>query len=68
MSTRKFIVSDGKRNPSYQLEIEELTLMFLDTLMAELNAGTATESNEFNYADYFECKQYKHTDMQICKR
>jgi hypothetical protein len=35
--------------------VEELTLMFFDTLLAELNAGTAAESENFGYADYFEC-------------
>jgi hypothetical protein len=52
MNTRKFIVSNIRKS-TYELEVDALTLMFLDTLMAELNAA---ESLDSDYADYFECK------------
>lgn len=58
MSTRKFIVCDVKQNPNYEIEVDELTLMFLDTLMAEFNAGTVRGSDDLEYADYFECKYF----------
>lgn len=54
--SRKFIVCDNKNNPRYELDADELTLLFLDTLMALLNAGTVVETSaDSGYADYFEC-------------
>lgn len=53
--SRKFIVCDNKGSAGYELDVDELTLLFLDTLLAQLNAGTTEASEEFGYADYFEC-------------
>ncbi|KAI6241325.1 Dual specificity mitogen-activated protein kinase kinase 5 [Aphelenchoides fujianensis] len=51
MSFRVLIVCDKKRGTEFELEVDEVTLMFLDTLMAQLNAGT---SGSVQQADYFE--------------
>lgn len=66
MNIRRFVVCDAKNgNPIYDLEIDELTLMFLDTLMAELNAGTTKESVGMGYNDYFECKKTPKNQLFI---
>ncbi|KAI6203286.1 hypothetical protein M3Y94_00538700 [Aphelenchoides besseyi] len=53
MNSRRLIVCDKKHVERFQLEADEVTLMFLDVLMAQLNAGTSG-SSELEYAEYFE--------------
>ncbi|KAI6178587.1 hypothetical protein M3Y98_00516900 [Aphelenchoides besseyi] len=53
MNSRRLIVCDKKHVEKFQLDADEVTLMFLDVLMAQLNAGTSG-SSELEYAEYFE--------------
>ncbi|KAI6182734.1 Serine threonine protein kinase-related and IKI3 domain containing protein [Aphelenchoides bicaudatus] len=62
---RTFTVCDANGKSRYDLEADEVTLLFLDTLMAQLNAGTAEANVDFEYADYFEYEDEEGDKMAV---